>query len=216
MLLPGPWRCPSNRNAAPTVPRLGGMGLAGSPPLCCQPQTGRQRPGTGSPLASGSPSQRKGLLFTGAEGVGRGECTLSALADGEQAGSQVGWRLRCSAVSTLSSATQASSMTHPASSSGDERLCKGMPCACLCHAVASSQHGWYCMAWPGSLCYCEHSLNVPALAVACSAALGPAGTCSGVSQDVLCPAWVWVGTAGQAGVGPPSTPALVAWGRQAD
>lgn len=40
-----------------------------------------------------SPSQRKGRLFTRAEGVGRGERTLSALADGEQAGSQVGWRL---------------------------------------------------------------------------------------------------------------------------
>lgn len=32
-------------------------------------------------------------MFAGAEGVGRGESALSALADGEGAGSQVGWRL---------------------------------------------------------------------------------------------------------------------------
>lgn len=100
VLLPGSWRCPSNRNAAPSLPpRLGGMELAGSPPLSCQPQTGRQRPGTGSSLTSGfvqetgSPFPAEGPVVYRAEGVGRGERALSALADGEQAGSQVGWRL---------------------------------------------------------------------------------------------------------------------------
>ncbi|KAM6043207.1 pleckstrin homology-like domain family B member 1 isoform 10-T14 [Chlamydotis macqueenii] len=66
--------------------RLGGGGRERAPrslPALCRRQ---------APLFQ---RRRQGRLFTGTEGVGRGKRALSALADGERAGSQAGRRLRC-------------------------------------------------------------------------------------------------------------------------
>lgn len=82
---PRPWRCgaaPGRRQqqgaASPAGPR------APSPLLCAADAL------PPSPAARGKAVV---CMFAGAEGVGRGESALSALADGEGAGSQVGWRL---------------------------------------------------------------------------------------------------------------------------
>lgn len=82
------WVSPARRGAAPGLEAAAGSRLLAPLQLCA---------GAGLPLPS---CLQKGRLFTGAEGVGRGKCALSALADGERAGSQVGRRLRCCVVRT--------------------------------------------------------------------------------------------------------------------
>lgn len=82
---PRPWRCGAARGrrqqrgaASPAGPR------APSPQPCAADAL------PPSPAARGKAVV---CMFAGAEGVGRGESALSALADGEGAGGQVGWRL---------------------------------------------------------------------------------------------------------------------------